>query len=345
MRLIRFLFLSFLFHLSSVNAEDVQFFPLQNHSGKYNHLVFEDDIHKYKIKYTKWDAKISNGNIIIYNHGLQSHRAWFNASAEYLSILGYTVYAFDRIGSGESSDGVSIDWREDEEGNLSQHYIKKKGNIETWKLFTETLDRMVALAAHENEGEKINILANSFGSNISTAYITEYKPNHLSKAIFMAPAFFSKLPLPFSIEELITSKVGTYFDTVIPSVDGDNGAGMFTSDPFYFYAIKNDKYSIRQITREFYFEIQSLNTFNQRFIDDNQFLQDLPRLYMLVQDDVMMDNEKTLSYITTLGGHSLTKIYNEGLGGFHYLTFTPSMQTALLDIHSFIMEDQVSGAF
>ena len=61
----------------------------------------------YTIRYTRWRPASTSNKVIVYNHGLQSHRGWFNATADALRRSGYTVYAFDRIGSGESSDGQS----------------------------------------------------------------------------------------------------------------------------------------------------------------------------------------------------------------------------------------------
>ncbi|WP_300672722.1 alpha/beta hydrolase [Desulfoluna sp.] len=60
---------------------------------------------RFLIRYTRWkpSAENANGKVIIYNHGLQSHRGWFNGTAEDFYDQGYTVYAFDRIGCGEST--------------------------------------------------------------------------------------------------------------------------------------------------------------------------------------------------------------------------------------------------
>ncbi len=59
----------------------------------------------YHLAYTRWIPESPNGIVIVYNHGLQSHRGWFNGTANDLVARGYTVYAFDRIGSGTSSRG------------------------------------------------------------------------------------------------------------------------------------------------------------------------------------------------------------------------------------------------
>jgi len=337
--------------LFAQDLPDIDSFQLQNHSGQLHTFTFEDEQFsdfpepvEYEIKYTKWEPSSDNGQVIIYNHGLQSHRGWFNTSAEYLSMLGYTVYSFDRIGSGTSSDGVSVAEQYDPQSGFDPVIIKKPGHIRSWRLFTYTLDLMVQLVKAENPERKINLLANSFGSHVVTAYINQYEPDDIENAIFATPAFHPSLPLPFDINDLISSAPGTYFDSIIPEINQDNGANMFTSQQFYHNAIKYDEKSLRRLTKEYYFAISQISRFN--LVTHNtpeQYLTQIRRFYLIVNGDPMMDNVKTAQYISDNDINSYAKFYEGGQDHKHFLAFTSDMQEALLDMHAFLQNQELTG--
>lgn len=327
---------------------DAGYFEKLNISGVYrSFLQLENDIFwkgqlvKYNIQYTKWTPDQFNGNVVIYNHGFQSHRAWFNETGEQLSKLGYVVYAFDRIGSGRSSDGVSITYSEDQ-GDVRRSLIKKRGHIATWKVFTHTIHLMKQLAVSEYIGANIHLWANSYAANLVTAYIEEYHPTDIKSVVFTSPGLFTKLPLPFSIEDLILADPGTYFNSIIPENNGDKGATYFTSDPIYYNAIKNDEKSLRQVTREFYFNISSISQFIQTNSGRvNSYLPNIKRFYLLVRQDPMMDNIKMMDYIRDNSENAIVKIYNGGENHRHYLLFTEDVFDLLSDIDHFFMGDEV----
>jgi len=342
--------LTFSHTLFAQDLPEFDFFQLLNKSGHVNTFSFVDEeidlseaVH-YEISYTKWEPWWGNGQVIIYNHGLQSHRGWFNGSAEFLSFLGYTVYSFDRIGSGTSSDGVTITELYDSQEGYESIIIKKPGHIRSWKLFTQTLDAMVQVVRIQHPEQKINLLANSFGSHVVTAYINQYRADDIENIIFATPAFYPSLPLPFDINDLIFSSPGTYFDSIIPEVNHDNGAGMFTSQYFYHYAIKNDKKSLRRLTKEYYLAISQISQFNlQTHNNPEQYLNNFRRFYLMVDGDPMMDNVKTAQYIQNNNINSYAKFYDGGEDHKHFLTFTSDMYEVLLDMNAFIQNKEIIG--
>lgn len=324
------------------------YFERQNVTGKNrsflqldNDIFWRGQLAGYNIRYTKWTPDQPNGNVVIYNHGFQSHRGWFNETGEQLSDLGYVVYAFDRIGSGCSSGGVSIAWA-DEHGEVRRDLIRRRGHVGSWQVFTHTIHLVKQLAKSENAGAGIHLWANSFAAGLVTAYIEAYQPNDINSVVFTSPGLFSKLPLPFSIEELIASDPGTYFDSIIPENENDNGAAYFTSDPFYFDAIKGDKKSLRRVTKEYYFNISTLSAFNQSNSGAaGSYLPNIRRFYLLVHQDPMMDNIKMMDYIRDNSENAIAKIYEGGEDHRHYLLFTEDAFDVLSDIDRFIQDDTV----
>lgn len=328
-------------------GNDSAFYQL-NHSGRQGVLQYQDPhltIHgkpvSYQLRYTYWLPGRSNGKAIIYNHGLQSHRGWFYGSAEYLAILGYTVYAFDRVGAGQSSAGVSLS----SAATGSPQLIKKAGHVDRWQVWTDSLDQMVQLVRLRHPKLEVNLWANSFSAHILTAYINSYPARGVKRLVFTTPGLFSKLPLPFTIPELINAAPGQYFASNIPANNNDQGAWLFTDDPFYQWAIATDGYSQRQFSREFYMAVGGLTQFNLlRTTFTSDPLATYPRFYLYVEQDPMMDSQKLRSYLTLAPANSVAKAYRGGKTARHLLAFTDDMQQSILDIDDFLHDRPIQGA-
>lgn len=298
---------------------------------------------KYKVHYVKWTPVNANGHVIIYNNGLQSHAGWFYETAEKLSQSGYTVYAFDRIGSGRSGDGISI-----VPAHLSADgmaYMQKgSGHIAHWKVYTKSIHLMKQIAKTQNPGKSINIWANSFAAHILTAYILQYEPADVASYIYTSPGFFSKLPLPFTIPALIAAAPGTYFPTTIPEINGDKGAHLFTSIPHYVRLIARDSKSQRQFTKEFYSNVPELQTYHfSKSAVPGSFLTKTRRFYLIVDGDPMMDTIRTLGYVQQYSQLAAAKRYPGGADHRHFLEFTEDAELALLDIDAFIHGQNIIG--
>lgn len=298
---------------------------------------------KYKIHYMKWTPVNANGHVIIYNSGLQSHAGWFYETAEKLSALGYTLYAFDRIGSGSSGDGISI-VSAAEAGDGYAHLNRGSGHVASWRAYTKTIHLMKQIAKTQNPGQQLHLWANSFAANIVTAYLFQYKPADIASSIFTSPGFFSTLPLPFAIPDLISAAPGTYFPTTIPSRDGDQGAYLFTSIPSYVRAITKDRKSGRSFTKEFYFNVVDLQNYHfGKSAQPNPYLVQTRRFYLVVDGDPMMDTAKTMNYIQQHSANAVAKRYSGGADNRHFLEFTEDVDIALMDIDAFLQGQPVIG--
>lgn len=297
----------------------------------------------YKIHYMKWEPRNSNGHTIIYNNGLQSHAGWFYETAEKLSAKGYTVFAFDRIGSGRSSDGMSVI-----PSNQTPEAVAKlnrgPGHVGNWKAFTHSIHLMKQLAKSQHPENAVHIWANSFAANIVTAYLLQYEPTDVSSFVFTSPGLFSKLPLPFSIPNLINAQPGTYFPTTIPEQNADQGAYLFTSMSGYAQAIAEDRDSLRKFTKEFYFSVPDIQNYHSRkSAAPNSFLTQTRRFYLVVDGDPMMDTTRTMNYVFQYSTNAAVKRYSGGPDHRHFLEFTEDAEAALQDVDAFIQGREVIG--
>lgn len=334
--------------LTSPFSEDLktgEHFSFQQKDHYFSNYLKQDI--RYRLDYTRWQPKKSNGQVIIYNHGMQSHRAWFNSTAEALSELGYTVYAFDRIGSGTSSKAYGIHGYplglEDFTSLLTDvEILQLRGHIHDYEIFLDSIDLMIEIAKSEQPEKPIHLWANSYGAKIITRYLLDQnRADKVRSAIFTTPGLFrntSSMPLPFSKIDLFLSKNTDEFPSPVTPVNNDNGANWFTDMEPWVSKISNDPLSVRSMTRKMALQTQSMDRYIENNISGNSAISSVPRFYLLVKGDAMMDNRKVLKHVETIKTASRIKFYEGGSNHKHFLTFTPDAQQAISDIHGFISQ-------
>lgn len=295
----------------------------------------------YEIRYTKWTPGEPNGRVIVYNHGLQSHRGWFNEAAGSLADDGYAVYAFDRIGSGESSDGASV---------LKKELAAARGHIDRWRLYIETLARMVEIAGKENPGAEIAVWGNSYGAKVVTAFLFEHADTlaqkRVSAAVFTTPGLYSNsktMPLAFSKMKLLSASTMDRFPVPMVEENGDNGAGWFIGPGPWFERIKKDERSMRDATKRFWFQTRDLDKFINGRTKSADFR--VPTFHLMVQGDRLMDNEKMERHIDKHAPKGIFKYYSGGPGSHHLLFFTEDADLAVEDVKHFLdgKSDRIEG--
>ena len=305
----------------------------------------------YRLDYTRWLPEKSNGHVIVYNHGLQSHRAWFNSTAEYLRTLGYTIYAFDRIGSGTSSDAFALDGYplglEDLMPFLPDiNVVTRRGHIEDYHMFLDSIDLMLDIVETKHTSDNIHLWANSYGAKIITRYLLdEERSKRITSAIFTTPGLFrdkQSMPLPFTKMSLITGKNADLFASPVTPVNGDNGASWFTNMDTWLSKISSDTLSVRHMTRKLALQTRKMDTYIAEKSQQPNALHHKSRLYLLVNNDAMMDNQKVIEHIEKNKSGSQVKFYQGDSNPKHFLTFTPDAHAALSDIHTFISEQSGS---
>lgn len=306
---------------------------------------------QYRLDYTRWlpSPETDNGHVIIYNHGLQSHRGWYNATAEKLKTLGYSVYAFDRIGSGTSSEAYAQDgWYMGLEEWLpflpDMEVVKRRGHIREYQQFLQSIDKMVDIVAGEHPNKPIHLWGNSYGAKIVTRYLLDTERcEKITSSIFTTPGLFrdeENMPLTFSKISLFFSKNADVFPTPVVASENNNGAHWFTSDEPWVDYIRNDFLSLRTMTRKMAFQTLALDMDIEDYAYGNQGFVDSKRLYLLVNDDVMMDNGKMLKHIADYKGNSEVKFYQGGDYNKHFLAFTQDADNAINDIDQFLRQSK-----
>ena len=126
----------------------------------------------------------------------------------------------------------------------------------------------------------------------------------------------------------------------MPGANGDIGAGMFTSIPNYFDKIEQDKLSNRQVTRQFYMETLYIDRYiKKQSKKEENALENIPRFYLMVDGDKMMDNNLMDEHISLNSANATSKYYSGGEDSMHFLTFTSDKEEAINDIDSFIQSN------
>ncbi|OFZ68007.1 MAG: hypothetical protein A2451_14110 [Bdellovibrionales bacterium RIFOXYC2_FULL_39_8] len=128
-----------------------------------------------------------------------------------------------------------------------------------------------------------------------------------------------------------------YLPSPIYPVNGDNGAGLFTSTEPYFYKIKHDNLSLRQFTKMFYDQATKLDKFIKVHANGTSALNDNPRLYLLVENDPMMDNIQTIKHIQQNRPQAIAKYYPGGPDHRHFLSYTIDREEEMEDVVNFLL--------
>ncbi len=288
---------------------------------------------RYRIAYTRWEPERVQGPTVVYNHGLQSHRGWFAQTASELSERGHPVYAFDRIGSGGSDPGLA---------QRRGEVVSARGHIRDWRLFLDTVERMLERARLDHPGNDVVLWGNSFGGKVVTAFAWDRAERlealGVSRVVLTVPGNFQRkttMPLPFSLGRLLLSSPLARFSVPMVERDHDNGARWFVRPGPWFDAIVADELSLREVTRTFYLETARMDRFNSAQRATRRF--PVPLLALMVRGDRMMDNEKMERYLRRHASDQTSwSFYRGGPEEKHFLLFTEDRDEALAEIETFL---------
>lgn len=321
-------------------------FTVQDH---YLSDKFDREIH-YRIDYTRWRPDAPNGNTIVYLHGLQSHRGWFYATAERLRGLGYTLFAFDRAGSGSSESALAQNgWPFGLEDLLTflpgVTLEARRSHASSYSLHLDTLDEMINLASAEFPNHRLHLWGNSYAAKIVSRFLqNEARSKRITSTVMTTPGLYRNdetMPLPFSKWSLISANNADSFPSPVTELNQDNGASWFTSMAPWHNKIQTDPLSNRSMTREMALQTRRLD---KDIEQDLKKLNGLRRFYLLVEGDAMMDNLKTLQTIKLVPNGAILKYYQGGEDHKHFLSFTTDREQALIDIHRFLINDSIDLA-
>ncbi|MEX2964395.1 lysophospholipase [Microbulbifer sp. TYP-18] len=119
-----------------------------------------------RLHYRRWWVEGAHGVVVI-AHGLGEHSGRYRRLALDLNRAGYSVYALDHYGHGQSSG--------------------KRGHVDEFAHYGDQLQEFVLLARRDNPAAQIHLLGHSMGGVIACDCVQRF--NSVDSLILSAPAF------------------------------------------------------------------------------------------------------------------------------------------------------------
>jgi alpha-beta hydrolase superfamily lysophospholipase len=166
--------------------------------------------------------------VLVFQHGIQSHGAWYVETAAELARRGYSVYLTDRRGSGAS-------------GGPRGHFPSTGQLVDDVRRFVEV--------AQQNDAPTF-VVGGSWGARPGVGYALEQQ-DELAGLMLVCPTLFAKVDVPPADKlRVVTGRLASPMRPIrIPLEDE-----MFTSNPHFLEYIKSDPLSLREVTASFFFQ-------------------------------------------------------------------------------------------
>lgn len=119
-----------------------------------------------RLHYRRWWVEGALGVVVI-AHGLGEHSGRYRQLAQYLNRSGFSVYALDHYGHGQS-DGV-------------------RGHIDDFALYSEDLHHFIRLVKRDNAGRGLHLLGHSMGGVVACGCAIRY--GGIDSLTLSAPGF------------------------------------------------------------------------------------------------------------------------------------------------------------
>ncbi|WP_323847284.1 alpha/beta hydrolase [Microbulbifer magnicolonia] len=119
-----------------------------------------------RLHYRRWWVEKALGVVVI-SHGLGEHSGRYRELARYLNQSGFSVYALDHYGHGQS-DG-------------------KRGHIDDFALYSEDLHQFIRLVRRDNPETGLHLLGHSMGGVIACGCAIRF--DAIDSLILSAPGF------------------------------------------------------------------------------------------------------------------------------------------------------------
>lgn len=233
----------------------------------------------------------STGDVILYMHGVESHIGWFKDMADRLQKRGFSVYAFDRRGSGMSKE--------------------ERGHIDSYKILINDIYDVIKKIRKDCPNKRLYLMGICGGGRFAADFVG-YAPGIVDGLILISPAIKTKVTIPFmsKLDVLVGSFLYPKKKIKTPLRED-----MFTKNERYIEFIKNDTMSLRHLTTRFYREFALMNIMLSRRI----FGINIPVVTLLAEDDVIVDNDAMVKWHEKLKSKDKTlKLFK---GCCHFLPF------------------------
>lgn len=235
-------------------------------------------VDQLRLAWSYWAAERPKAGVHIV-HGLSEHRGRYAALASALVSRGYSVFAFDQRGHGESGG--------------------RRGDAPAFESLVDDVQR--SMAVHRRllpRSAPIVLLGHSMGGLVTLRYLQKGEAG-IRGAVLSAPWLKTVLEVPQWKYMLgnILRKVAPGF----PIQQRPNGA-LLTRDPELAEAYERDPLVHRQITPRLYFEVRE----TQERILSGPTPRRTPLLFLVPLDDEVTDPDTTLVYAGRIEGPATT---------------------------------------
>ncbi len=252
-----------------------------------------------------WDAE---GDLILYLHGIESHMGWFGDMADKLQGRGFSVYAFDRRGSGLSKE--------------------ERGHIDSYKTLLDDINDVINDAKRGRPQKKLYLMGMCGGGRFASDFAAR-DPGPIDGLILLSPAIKTKVTLPLftKFDVLLNSFLNPKKKIPTPLRED-----MFTKNEKYMEFIKNDRLSLKHLTARFYKELILMDM----ALSKKVFNIDIPILTVLAGNDLIVNNNAMGAWHKRLKAHDKTlKVFG---GSCHFLPFQENVDEIVNFIAQWINE-------
>ena len=188
-----------------------------------------DGVGGVRIFYQRW-LPADYDRVMVIAHGLGEHSGRYGNVVEYFTPRGFAVYALDHRGHGRSGG--------------------RRGHAGSFDDYLEDLDRLVRIAAGDEEGKPLFLVGHSLGGLIALAY-TLARPDRLDGLIVSSSALKLKVAVPGW-----KAALGKFFSRFIPTftMGSELNPDDVSRDPAVVEAYKADPLVHDRVSARFFQE-------------------------------------------------------------------------------------------
>ncbi|HOJ75387.1 MAG TPA: alpha/beta fold hydrolase [Phycisphaerae bacterium] len=253
---------------------------------------------------------------VLYLHGIQSHGAWFLASAQRLADAGFAVLMPDRRGSGRNP--------------------QDRGHAPSAERLLADLDECADELRGRTGCERLHIVAVSWGGKLALAF-ADRRPERVASIALVAPGLFPAVDIPTSqkVRVGLSALVGgrALFD--IPLED----PALFTAQPDWQEFIRTDELTLRKVSSQFLITSRRLDALAQRVAARRT---GPPLCLFLAGQDRIINNHATREFVRKLSWPERRIIEYEH--AHHTLEFEPDPGAYFDDLQRWLSEQTAAGA-
>jgi len=225
-----------------------------------------------KLFYRCWKASGESKAVLIYLHGVQSHSGWLNQFGENLSSKGIDVYAPDRRGSGQS--GFLL------------------GEISDYRVLLRDVSDFIDFVREHEPNKEVHLAGLCWGARLCLPLCAD-PAQKIASVILVSPGLYAKVDYSFTEKIAIgwARLISPNKKFSLPLEDS-----YFTQNPRFLNFIKEDPYSLRQVSARFLIETLKLNALAIKSLNKVS----IPLLVLLAGEDQIVDTDRSFQVFSKL---------------------------------------------